>query len=63
MSAAAAADLEREIRAICDKHGVTRQQLRGICEQLLREDGVEPVEPAEPEVVFRAVEEGEVGRR
>lgn len=55
MSAAAAADLEREIRAICDKHGVTRQQLRGICEQLLREDGVEPPEPT-AEVVFRAVE-------
>lgn len=56
MSAAAAADLEREIRAICDKHGVTRQRLRGICEQLLREEGVEPAEPVEPELVFRAVE-------
>ena len=49
MSAAAAADLEREIRAICDRHGVTRQQLRGICEQLLREEPVEPVEPADSE--------------
>lgn len=56
MSAAAADDLEREIRRICDRYGLTRQRLRSICEQLLREEGVEPSESAEPEVVFRVVE-------
>lgn len=56
MSAAAAADLERAIRRICDEHGLTRAELRALAEQLL---AARRPAPENQRVVFRAVEDGE----
>lgn len=44
MSIPVAADLDQSIRRICEEHGVTREQLRPIAEQLLAE-AVEVVTP------------------
>ena len=59
MSAAAAAELERAIRRICDEHGLSRSELRTLAEQLLtaRRPGA-----GDQRVVFRAVEETDYPR-
>lgn len=49
MSAAVAADLERAVREICDRHGVERRRVLELARQIL--------DLGEPRVVFRAVEE------
>lgn len=65
MSVQAAAEMEAAIRKICERNGVTRDQLRAICTQILLEEGEAEAERfaqeiSDPEgVVFRTGSEDE----